>query len=305
VKPRICLVLLLWWSAAEAREPFARSSIRTVLVTKHPADVATEVYVSGQIATVLRFEYNCVRAKTKLFGGEGRFKPLVIGRNILVVEPLHDLREEESVPLSVAMADGTRIAILLKAPGPEDWKQLDHQVSFFKNEKSYEAVVSALYDSLARERELKREIEELRKVESSPDHALATLLLEGELKKTTFRSRELSTRKQGDIDVAIEVYGGSGKAAVTITLANETSHALSTLEHIRVSQNATETTARPFAYRVSEDRIGPGETSTIAAVVDKSAFESEGGLVDLALEIFAEDWGAPLMVKLDHKLVLE
>lgn len=44
-------------------------------------------------------------------------------------------------------------------------------------------MLSGLYDSLNRERKLREENERLKKEENSVDHALATLLANGEVKK--------------------------------------------------------------------------------------------------------------------------
>jgi hypothetical protein len=47
--------------------------------------------VSGQVATVLRFEKDVDPAKTKLLRSEGRFEPLLVGSKKVVIEPLRDL----------------------------------------------------------------------------------------------------------------------------------------------------------------------------------------------------------------------
>lgn len=101
-------------------------------------------------------------------------------------------------------------------------------------------------------------------MENSTDHALATLLLQGETGKTAFKLQDKMKRKNGN----------------------------------------TEATARPFSYRASQYTVNPGQTGVIAVVVDQSAFVSEEGMVDLALEIFARTGEPPLTVKLDHKLVV-
>ena len=49
--------------------------------------------------------------------------------------------------------------------------------------------------------------------------------------------------------------------------------------------------------------IIPGQSGTIAVVMDQSAFESKAGLRDLALEIFRQDGLRQVLVNVDHRIV--
>ncbi len=139
-------------------------------------------------------------------GWEGRFEPLLVGGNKVVLEPLHDLDLDERIPLLVTLADGTEVTFLLAPPSLEE-KITDQQVNVFKDRESYDAVLSSLYDALGRERVLEEENERLRKEETSEDHALAALLAtganksrprslrsaDGPSKRQTLMSKSLST----------------------------------------------------------------------------------------------------------------
>ncbi len=63
--------------------------------------------------------------------------------------------------------------------------------------------------------------------------------------------------------------------------------------------------ARAFALRTDRDEIAPGASGRVAIVVDKSAFSSENGPVDLALELFRHDGLLNALVVLDHRLARE
>ncbi|WP_407740121.1 DUF2381 family protein [Hyalangium sp.] len=146
-------------SVALARNPDDKSRIRTFKLSEHPGQSTETIYVSGQVATVLRFEKDVDPAKTKLLGWEGRFEPLLVGSKKVVIEPLRDLDRDEAVPLLVTLVDGTEIPFILKPPftkddgGWEGWT--DQQVNVFKDPDSYNAVLSSLYDSLKKERKLR------------------------------------------------------------------------------------------------------------------------------------------------------
>jgi hypothetical protein len=68
------------------------------------------------VTSVLRFEQDVNPAKTKLLGWEGRFEPLLVGSKKVVLEPLHDLGNDERVPLLVTLND-------------EPWRFLDARLS--------------------------------------------------------------------------------------------------------------------------------------------------------------------------------
>ena len=92
-----------------AREPEGKVRVRTLTLSEHPRDSTHTLYVSGQVATLLRFEQDVDAARTKLLGWEGRFTPLLVGSRKVVIEPLRDLGRDEGVPLLVTLADGTEV----------------------------------------------------------------------------------------------------------------------------------------------------------------------------------------------------
>ena len=262
--------------------------------------------MSGQVATVLRFEKDVDPAKTKLLGWEGRFEPLLVGSKKVVIEPLRDLNFDEAVPLLVTLVDGTEIPFIVKPPSREGWGWTDQQVNVFKDPESYNAVLSELYDTLKKERALSEEVQRFKKEENSVDHAYATLLANGELKKTPFRRRAVHRPKNEDMDMVVEVFSGPGKAAVIVTLTNTYYGDTWKFDGAYLTRDFTSFTARPFALRMNRSAIVPGQTGTIAVVVDKSAFATKDGeLVDLALQIFRGDGLLQVVVALDHTLIRE
>lgn len=289
-----------------ARGPDGECSIRTAKVSEHPGNPTGSVYVSGQVATVLRFDKEVDPAKTKLLAWEGRFEPLLIGSKKVVLEPLRDLAPDEVVPLLVTLVDGTEIPFLVRPPirGERTWT--DHQINVFKDPDSYSGMLSTVYDALKRERALSEENQRFREEENSVDHALATLLVKGEVKKTPFH-RKKSWRSNSDgMDVTVKLFSGPGKAAVLIHLRNPYPGFTWKFASASLTHDLTGLTARPFAVRLDQPQIAPGESGTIAVVVDQSAFAGKGGQwVDLALDIFRDDGLIEVAVTLDHSLIQE
>lgn len=296
-------ILALLAFVAMAREPGTKTEIRTLLMSDHPDQATPHIYVSGQVSTVLRFEQECDPANTKLQGWEGRFERPLVGSKKVVLEPLRDLGEDERIPLLVTLADGTEYSFLVRPPRSEEWAWTDHQVRVFKDRESYNAMHSALNDSLKRERKLREENERLKKEENSVDHAFATLLVNGEVKKTPFRNERSAVLKDGDMDIMVEVFSGPGKAAAVIHLTNTYNDEPWRFRDARLTADLTPRTTRPFALRMERAELVAGQSGRIAVVADQSAFESKEGLVDLALEIFREDGELQVVVNLDHTLI--
>jgi hypothetical protein len=305
---RSILLLVLMASVALARGPDDKLVIRTLKLSEHPSDSTHNIYVSGQVATVLRFDQDVDPTQTKLLGWEGRFEPLLVGSKKVVIEPLRALGRDEGVPLLVTLADGSELPFLVRPPWSEregGWTPLiDHQVNVFKDPDSYNAVLSSLYDSLERERTLSEENERLKSEEKSVDHAYATLLVHGEVKRTPFRSVKVFRSKNEDMNMVIEVFSGPGKAAAVVTLTNTDYGGPWEFDRAYLTRDLTSSTARPFALRMDRSSIVPGQTGTIAVVVDKSAFEAKDGeLADLALQIFRGDGLLQVAVTLARTLI--
>ena len=197
---RYGLFLVLLASPAGARDLDEKLTIRTLKYQDHPGQDAPSIYVSWQVVTALRFEKEVDPAKTKLLAWEGRFETPLVGGKKVVLEPLRDLDDDEALPLLVTLVDGTDFTFLVKHKRRETWGWIDYQVNVFRDPESYNAVLSGLYDSLKRERELREENERFKKEENSVDHAYATLLANGQVKKTPFLRRCLASeeRRHGD-----------------------------------------------------------------------------------------------------------
>lgn len=105
---RSVLPVVLLSAVALASGPYDKVVIRTETISDHPGNPTSSVYVSGQVATVLRFEKDVDPAKTKLLGWEGRFEPLLVGSKKVVIEPIRDLSSDEAVPSSSRSQTGQR-----------------------------------------------------------------------------------------------------------------------------------------------------------------------------------------------------
>ncbi|RKG94945.1 DUF2381 family protein [Corallococcus carmarthensis] len=302
--PKFGLLFGLIAFPALAREFEEKLQIRTLQVPAHPGQEAPSIYVSGQVASVLRFEQDVDVAKTRLLAWEGRFEPLLVGSKKVVVEPLRELDEGEALPLHVTLTDGTEFTFLVRPKRSESWGWIDYQVNVFKDQGSYNAVLSGLYDALNRERELREENERFKKEENSVDHAYATLLANGEVGKTPFRRKRFFRLRNEDMDMVVEVFKGPGKAAAVVTLRNTVLQESWRFEGASVTRDLSLRTARPFALRMDRTVIVPGQSGRIAVVVDRSSFELEGGqLADLALQIFRGDGLLQVAVAMEQTLV--
>jgi uncharacterized protein (TIGR02268 family) len=301
--PGYGVLLVLIASVALAQQPEDKLKIRTLKVSDHPRQEAKAIYVAGQVVTTLVFEKELNPAKTSLLAWEGRFARPLVGGTMVALYPVRDLDDGELVPLQVTLVDGTEFAFLVKRKSREDWGWIDQQVNVFKDPGSYNAVLSSLYDSLKREHALSSENERLKKEENSVDHAYATLLVNGQVKKTPFRREVVYRPKNEDMDMVVEVFSGPGKAAVLIHLTNTDYGGPWKLDGAYLTRDFTHSTARPFALRMDRATIVPGQSGKIAVVVDESAFEKEGQLVDLALQIFRGDGLLQVFVKLEPALL--
>jgi len=100
------------------------------------------------------------------------------------------------------------------------------------------------------------------------------------------------------------VFSGPGKAATVIHLTNTYYGEPWKFDGAYLTRDFTSHTARPFALRMDRSEIVPGQSGTIAVVVDRSAFETEGGqLADLALQLFRGDGLLQVAVAMEHTLI--
>ncbi|RKH33304.1 DUF2381 family protein [Corallococcus praedator] len=294
--------MLLLSAAVEAREP----AVRTVLLSEHPEDSTPSVYVKGAVSTVLRFEAPVDASKTRMLAWEGRFEPLLVGGRKVVVEPLRDLAEDEGVPLLVTLTNGREIPLLLRPPGQGRRAELDQQVNVFEDRQRYEAMYSTLMDSLKQQRVLKEENARLRQEEHSTDHALATLLANGDFKHTPFTNRRRWALREEGANIVVEVLTSKTvpKVAVLFSLTNHDAKNPWSLMEARLS-TVSGGKSRPFALRVQHDEIAPGATGRIAVVADDSVFQSPQGLEQLALELFRSDGLSQAYLVLEWRLFKE
>jgi uncharacterized protein (TIGR02268 family) len=300
LSPRTVLLLALVSSATLARErdPVA---IRTLLLSEHPGHAAHRIYVKGQVVTVLRFEQPCDPANTKLLGWEGRFEPLgVVGKRV-ILEPLRDLDEDESVVLLVTLADKTEVPFLLRPPMREGRGWTDQQVNVFKDRESYGSMRSALNDALNENATLREEAERFQKEETSEDHALAVLLAKGAVDQTPFIVADRFSGVDAEAKTVAKLFRGKGKAALVFEVKNLNAKQSWSMKEVRlvVLSSGKE---RPVAVRSTATSIAPGALGVVAFVVDKSAFVEGGTLTNLFLEIYRHDGLRQAWIELDHRL---
>lgn len=301
-------LVLVASSGAEARDKYDEPLVRPIMLSEHPSDGTHSVYVKGQVVTTLRFEQPVDPSKTKMLGWEGRLEPLVVARNKVILEPVRDLNRDEDIPLVVTLADGTEIPFLVRPPWREKdsggWPPiLDQQVDVFKDRESYASMYAALKDALKKNDALTEENERFRKEENSIDHAYATLLANGQVKKTPFRAVAVARPKAPEMEMLVELFSGPNKAAALITLKNTNYGDTWEFSDAYLTRDLTSYTKQPFALRMTRAAIAPGQSGTIAVVADKSAFEHEGQLMDLALQIFRSDGNQQVMVRMDRTLI--
>jgi uncharacterized protein (TIGR02268 family) len=300
---RSVLLAVLMSSVALARGPDGKGVIRTAKVSDHPGYPTSSVYVSGQVATVLRFDQDVDPTKTKLLAWEGRFEPLLVGSKKVVIEPLRDLNRDEVVPLLVTLVDGTEIPFIVKPQSFEEWGWTDHQVNVFKDPESYNAVLSFLNDSLKRERELQEKVERYEQ-EDSVDHALAACLAKGATRQTTFREWKKWILNDEDADFEVRTFTGKGKAGVLFTVRNKNGDHAWKMKMARL-YTAHGWKDRPVAVRADHESIATGTSGNVAVVVDKSAFVEGNGVEQLVLEIYRIDGYRQVVVLLDPSLIRE
>ncbi|WP_163994016.1 DUF2381 family protein [Pyxidicoccus caerfyrddinensis] len=209
------LLLCLGTSVAAARE--REAAVRNIYLSDHPNDTALQVYVTGQVATVLRFEKTCDAQGPKLLGWEGRFEPPVVGGRSVLLVPLQNLEPEDRLPLLVKFTDGAEVPFIVTARDGQG----DHQVNVFPDRRASKAVHAALADALVRERVLREENDRYRKEKTSPDHALASLLVSDGIRQTPFVERKKWLFRDGGVEMAVRVYSGKAKAAVVFHITNQ------------------------------------------------------------------------------------
>ncbi|HYO59572.1 DUF2381 family protein [Archangium sp.] len=257
------LLLALVASVAGAKE--RQPNERNIYLSDHPSQEAFDVYVVGDIVTVLRLEQPCDPARTRMLGWEGRFEPVVCTGKRVLLEPLRDLEPQDRFMLVVTLANGTELPFTVTSRQKStDDRTGDQQVNVFHDREAPKAVLASLVH-----------------------HALAALLAKGAEKMTPFRPRLVKLFKSPDgVEFLVSVFTSKNrdKAAVVFTVTNNSSvESWGLMEARLVTEDGRE--RRPFALRASRVQWGPrGETGQIAVVMDASAFISKDGPERLVLE---------------------
>src|SRR5512140_3025624 len=287
---RCGLLLVLLASPALAQDAPRNLLIRTLTVPAVPdRGPPWSIYVAAHVVTTFCFEAEVDPAKTRLDGWEGRFAPPVIAGKKVVLEPRRDLGQGEVLPLFVTLVDGTELTFLLNAWDYVRNYWVDVQLNVYKNPDSYDAVLSQLHEAQKRLLDLWEENERLSEQVSSTDSSLAKVLLDGEVKTTSFKHRRRVLPKDRDMNIAIDLFSGVGKAAAVVELTNVHLEARWKLDRAYLTRDSVTLPRQPLAIRMDYPVIVPGESRKIAVVVDGSAFEMQDGtLADLVLEIFGD-----------------
>jgi uncharacterized protein (TIGR02268 family) len=311
--PRSTLLLVLLASVAVAKDRDPR--VRNIHIRDNPKDEAEQVYVTGRVVTVLRLQQPCDPARTKLLGWEGRFEPIECAGKRVLVEPLQDLQPEDRFLLLVTLTDGKELPFTVTSIGKKEWERPDQQVNVFLEPQSRDALQAELKATRQREEELMESVYRHFQ-EDTADHALAKLLTTGAIHQTSFIERRKRLVKTDDgAEMLVRIFGGKDKAAVLLKVTNRhPSKPWSLAEARLLTTRPGEDRrapflfgeAKPFALRTDRNEIPPGQTGTIAVVVDSSAFKTDDGFVNtLALEFYRQDGFLDTYVLLDRRLVRE
>jgi uncharacterized protein (TIGR02268 family) len=124
-------------SGVEAQPVVRKPRLRAVTVSGR----VEEVRVAARTATRLRFDTALDAVHTRLHDAHGRFEPLLLGNDFLVVTPREELPEGEQVTLQVVLADGARLPFVLTASPSE----VDVQVRVARTDPSRPVLVSTAW----------------------------------------------------------------------------------------------------------------------------------------------------------------
>jgi len=290
MRTRLLLALVLFASPALAPAGESYPVIRSLTVSRHPKAETPTIHVGGLVATVLRFEKPCDAARTKLIGWEGRFEELVVRGRTVVLFPLKDLVPEDRFSLVVTLVNGTQIPFTVTSHRlTATERMVDQQVNVFFDHKEYEAVLTALNNSLEREDELRERVLRYEQ-QDTIDSAFAALLAKGAQKLTPFRKRTearkitVDTDGAASTDIKVTILYSKDKAAVIFSVTNRSRVMPWRLRKVYLTNSGRE--ERPFALGLDHEVIPPASSGRIAVVADKGAFASERGLDKLVLTLY-------------------
>jgi uncharacterized protein (TIGR02268 family) len=248
-----------------------------------------ELFVAGGVVSTLRFELDCDPSRTKLLGWEGRFEPLLVGGKSVVIVPLKDLAPDDRFMLLVTLMDGTSLPFTVTASRGA----VDGQVNVFPDPDSSEAVRTELKEKRKENAALRDENRRQREEATSVDHALAALLLNGQIEMTPFTEGEKWVLHGDGLEVEIFIYVpkkarkkvARTKAGVVFTVTNKDPTRPWELQEAQLSMFTTRE-PKPFALRQTPSSIAPGKTGRIAIVTDLASINPARDGDNLVLELF-------------------
>jgi hypothetical protein len=211
--------LLLFLAASVAVAKDREPRVRNVYIRDELDAEVAQVYVTKQVATVLRLPRPCDPERTTMLGWEGRFEPVeCVGRSVLIV-PIQKLEPEDRILLRVTLADGKELPFTVTAISEKEWERPDQQVNVFLELETPEALRAQLEDTRTRER-LLEEANRRHWEEDTEDHALARLLRKGSVNLTPLKARRRWILKKEGRTVEATFLTGQAKAAVLFHVTN-------------------------------------------------------------------------------------
>jgi uncharacterized protein (TIGR02268 family) len=280
------LVLLLGSSLAGSQEQFSlvRQPVpRSLYLSTDPRSSVPELFVAARKVTTLRFEVPCDPAQTKLLSGDGLFEPLLVGGRSVVIVPLRELAPEDRFLLQVTLVDGTSLPFVVTAAR----HRVDGQVDVFPDPESPQALRTRLEEKQEENHVLRAANDRYLQEETSVDHALAALLASGKASLTPFKEVQKWRLREEGMLVDINLFDGSGRAAIVFDVSNLDPQRVWKLEEARLASTST-WEEKPFALRSSAASIASGKTGRIAIVIDMASFSSKKGPDQLVLELFRD-----------------
>jgi uncharacterized protein (TIGR02268 family) len=207
--PRSALLLVIWASAAMAhgRDP----NVWSAYVRGRSNEWVRRLNVTPEAVTVLRFQQPCDKEGTKILGWEGRFEPVECAGKKVLIEPLQALDPEDRFLLVVTLADGTEVPFTLMRATRKEGEWPDQQVNVFVEPDTRESLQKDLEETRKREESLVDSVKRFYE-EDTADHALAKLLVTGDIKQTSFIERKKRIVKSEDgAAMVVRIYGGKTK----------------------------------------------------------------------------------------------
>lgn len=268
---------------------------RALILSNDSASKVPELFVTGRVVTVLRFEQPCDRERTKMLGWEGRFEPVeCVGKKVLI-EPLKDLKPEDRLLLVVTLADGSELPFTVTA----DEARRDMQVDVYPDPESPDAVRVAL-DRQRKEndrlqaivRQQKDDIAWRGKVATSEDHALALLFAKGKASLMGFKELDKTLVRDEGAEILISTLVATEKStnrkAVVVFEVTNTDPERPWVPGAAAIYTVKTGEQVPFVFWGWPASIAPGQTGRVALVTDLSSFDLANNGDEIAFEIYRD-----------------